>query len=145
MLTDPAKGMKGAIERAQELAKNIPNAYILQQVLMSVKTAASFTSFQFENPANPKIHYEQTGPEIWRQTGGKVDVCVFGIGTGGTVSQLDSFAYNPVTNYASDHWCRYVSEGTKAKCSGKHTSSQVALVTLVEFRSSQSSQKNRLF
>ncbi|WP_016856169.1 cysteine synthase A [Halomonas smyrnensis] len=77
VLTEPAKGMAGAIAKAKELAEAEPETYFLPQ--------------QFENPANPRIHETTTGPEIWQDTDGEVDVFVAGVGTGGTLTGVSRY------------------------------------------------------
>lgn len=89
VLTDGSKGMRGAIEKADELAKEIPN---------------SFIPGQFVNPANPKAHFEHTGPEIFEDTDGEVDIFVAGVGTGGTVTGVGQYLKSRKPEFGSLPW-----------------------------------------
>ena len=100
VLTDGSKGMKGAIARASELAEEIPN---------------SFIPSQFTNPANPAVHERTTGPEIWADTDGKVDILVAGVGTGGTLSGTGKYLENLIRDEIGCK-CRSVELSVLQRC-----------------------------
>ncbi|MCX7831266.1 MAG: pyridoxal-phosphate dependent enzyme, partial [Acidobacteria bacterium] len=90
VLTEGSKGMRGAVEKAEEILASDPDRYFMPQ--------------QFKNPANPAIHEETTGPEIWQDTDGAVDVLVAGVGTGGTITGVSRYIkcrqFKPITSIA---------------------------------------------